>query len=65
MLFRSYAAFAGAGAGGSGASIPPADLAQLVKVQVEIGFWLTIAMLAAAVLLDLLALKRPSPAAAA
>jgi hypothetical protein len=55
-----YASFAGAG--GGSAPIPPADLAQLIKVSIEIGFWLTIAALAAAVLLDLLALKKHVPA---
>jgi len=57
-----YASFEGAGSGSS--PIPAADLAQLIKVHVEIGFWLTIAALAAAVLLDLLALKTRAPAAA-
>jgi len=59
-----HGAFAGAGPGGSGAPVPPVELAELIKVHIEIGFWLTIAALAAAVLFDLLALKR-GPAAAA
>ena len=51
----SFASGAGSGAGGS--PINPAELAQMIQVKVEIGFWLTIAALAAAVLLNVLGMR--------
>ena len=41
-----------------------AQLAEMIHVNIEIGFWLTLAALAAAIVLDVLALKGPGAAAA-
>lgn len=60
------ASFAG-GAGTGGAGAPPMDpleLARLIQVKVEIGFWMAIAALVAAILLNLLAMKGSGASAA-
>ena len=62
------ASFASGGAGsGGGSPIDPAELARMIQVKTEIGFWLTLAALAAAVVLCVLAMKgsAAAPAAAA
>jgi hypothetical protein len=54
---------------GSGPETPPinpAELAQMIQVKVEIGFWLTIAALVAAIVLNVLGMRASAaPAAAA
>lgn len=45
--------------------IDPAELARMIQVKTEIGFWLTILALAAAVVLNILGMKSAAPAAAA
>jgi hypothetical protein len=62
----SFATSAGSGEGAP--PINPAELAQMIQIKVEIGFWLTICALAAAVVLNVLGAKgsaAPAPAAAA
>lgn len=58
-----------AGANTSGESGAPgmsqAQLAEMIHVNIEIGFWLVLAALAAAIVLNLLAMKAPATAAAA
>ncbi|HEY5711903.1 MAG TPA: hypothetical protein VIT38_08415 [Allosphingosinicella sp.] len=52
--------------GGPGApSINPAEIAQLIQVRPQMGFWLTVAVLAAALVLNVLAMKGSSAAPAA
>jgi hypothetical protein len=46
--------------GGAGAPpINPAELAQLIQVKAQLGFWLTVAALVAAIVLHMLAMNRP------
>jgi hypothetical protein len=59
---HSSASIPGAGPGSMGPT--PAEMAQMIEIETQIGFWLTILALAAAVLLDVLALRPaavPSP----
>jgi hypothetical protein len=59
------AAFTGSGALASIASrADAAELAQMIQVEAEIGFWLTIAALAGAAILAFLAIRDPAPPAA-
>ncbi|HMG48070.1 MAG TPA: hypothetical protein VK614_11485 [Allosphingosinicella sp.] len=53
-----------AGAASSGGPSPE-QIAQMIQVKVQIGFWLTLLALVAAIVLDVLAMKRSAPAAAA
>ena len=61
----------GAGAGPAGPAAPggpsPEQIAQMIHVDVEIGFWLTLLALIAAIVFDVLAMKKavPAPYAAA
>ena len=61
------ASFATGPSGGAEAPpINPAELAQMIQIKVEIGFWLTIAALAAAIVLNVLGMRgSAAPAAAA
>ena len=53
-------------AGGSGAGGPsPEQIAEMIKVNIQIGFYLCLAALIAAVLFDFMAMKGTTPAAAA
>lgn len=55
----------GGTSGGTGSPDPTAEqLAGMIKVETELGFWLTILALAAAIVLNLLAMKPPAPVAA-
>jgi len=57
---------AAASAGGSGSGAPPPEqLAELIRVNIQIGFYLCLAALIAAVVLDLLAMKESAPPAVA
>ena len=58
------ASFAGGTGGGGAPPLDPLELARLIQVKVEIGFWLTIAALVAAILLNLLAMKGSGASAA-
>jgi hypothetical protein len=51
--------------GGGGSGMSQAQLAEMVHVNIEIGFWLTLAALAAAIVLDVLALKEAGAQAVA
>lgn len=54
---------AGGGASGSGSMGPsPEQIAQMIKVETEMGFWLTIVALAIAIALLFLAMKPPAAA---
>ena len=54
------------GAGGGGAGGPsPEQIAAMIKVNIQIGFYLCLAALIAAVVFDFLAMKGTAPAAAA
>lgn len=68
LVHASFASGAGAGAG-EGSPINPAELARMIQVKAEIGFWLTLVALIAAVILNVLAMKGTAavvaPAAAA
>jgi hypothetical protein len=60
----SFATSAGSGEGAP--PIDPAELAQMIQIKVEIGFWLTICALAAAVVLNILGSRgAAAPVAAA
>src|SRR3954467_12345406 len=48
-----------AGSAGAGSAAPPAELGRMIQVKGEIGFWLTLMALAAATVVDLLALRTP------
>lgn len=52
---------AGATAGGTGANqgMSDAQIAEMIRVNIEIGFWLVLAALAAAIVLNLLAMRAP------
>lgn len=54
----------GPGGGPGAPPINPADLAQLIQVKAQMGFWLTIAALAAAIVFNLMGMKGPAAAAA-
>jgi hypothetical protein len=54
----------GPGGGPGAPPINPAELAQLIQVKAQMGFWLTIAALAAAVVFNLMGMKGPAAAAA-
>ena len=55
-----------AGSGGGGAGGPsPEQIAEMIRVNIQIGFYLCLAALIAAVVFDVLAMKRGAPAAAA
>ena len=57
---------AGAATSGGGApGMSQAQLAEMIRVNIEIGFWLTLAALAAAIILNFLALKQADGPAAA
>jgi hypothetical protein len=57
-------AFAASGAGASGVlQADAAELVRMIRVEPEIGFWLTVAALAAAIVLVLLDMRNPAPAA--
>jgi hypothetical protein len=57
---------ASGGAGGAGSMGPtPEQLAQMIQVKTEMGFWLTILALAAAIVLNFLAMRGSAPIAAA
>lgn len=58
-------AFSGAGGGAPPGGPSPEQMAQMIQVHVEIGFWLVLAALAAAVVLNVLAMKGSAPTAAA
>jgi hypothetical protein len=59
---RANGAMGGAG-GPVGAGGPtPEQMAQMIQVHVQIGFWLVLAALVAAVVLDVLAMKGAAPA---
>jgi hypothetical protein len=54
----------GAGGGGSGAGGPsPEQIAEMIKVNIQIGFYLCLAALIAAVVFDFLAMKGTAPPA--
>jgi len=56
---------ASAGGGGAGSMGPtPEQIAQMIKVEPQMGFWLTILALVAAIVLNFLAMKAPGPVAA-
>lgn len=59
------ASFAGGGGGAGASPLDPLELARLIQVKVEIGFWLTIAALVAAVVLNLLGMRGAAAAAPA
>ena len=56
-------------AGAAGPTAPggpsPEQIAQMIQIKVQIGFWLTLLALIAAIVFDVLAMKRSAPAAAA
>lgn len=52
-------AITGGGGGGGPSGMSQAQLAEMIRVNIEIGFWLTLAALAAAIVLDALSLKGP------
>jgi len=58
-------AFSGAGGGAPTGGPSPEQMAQMIQVHVEIGFWLVLAALAAAVVLNVLAMRGAPPVAAA
>ena len=59
-------ALAGGGGGGASQGMNQAQIAEMIRVNIEIGFWLVLAALAAAVVLNFLAMKgSEAPAAAA
>ena len=59
---RADGAMGGAG-GPVGAGGPtPEQIAQMIQVHVQIGFWLLLAALVAAIVLDVLAMKKAAPA---
>lgn len=62
---RADSAMGGAGGGGGAGGPSPEQIAQMIQVNVQIGFWLVLAALAAAVVLNVLAMKGSAPAAAA
>jgi len=49
--------------GGATQGMNEAQIAEMIRVNIEIGFWLVLAALAAAVVLDFLALQKAGPAA--
>jgi hypothetical protein len=49
----------------AGSPLPPTEFAQMIHVRTEIGFWLTLLALAAAMVLNVLAIRGRPPAAAA
>jgi hypothetical protein len=57
------------GSAGGGAVTPggpsPDQIAQMIQIKVQIGFWLTLVALIAAIAFDLLAMKKAAPAPAA
>ncbi len=54
------------GGGGASQGMNQAQIAEMIKVNIEIGFWLVLAALAAAIVLDFMAMKgSDAPAAAA
>lgn len=55
----------GPGGGPGAPPMNPAEIAQLIQVKAEMGFWLTVAVLAAALVFNVLAMKGPAVAAAA
>lgn len=64
---RGYFGTAATSDGGNPPPIDPAELARMIQTKVEIGFWLTIAALVAAIVFLLLAMPRrsaPEPAPA-
>lgn len=60
---REGAVTGGGSGGGSGMS--EAQLAEMIHVNVEVGFWLVLAALAAAIVFDVLAMNQPGASAAA
>lgn len=62
----AHSGSAGAGAGAAGPAAPggpsPEQIAQMIHVEVEIGFWLCLLALIAAIVFDVLALKKAAPA---
>jgi hypothetical protein len=58
-------AMTGAGGGGGAGGPTPEQIAQMIKVNVQVGFYLCLAALIAAVLFDFMATRGNSPAAAA
>lgn len=50
--------------GGGGGGPTPEQMAQIVQIKAQMGFWLTVAALLAAILLGIMAMRRPSAAAA-
>jgi len=55
---------AAAGGGGGAGGPTPEQIAQMIQINVQIGFWLVLAALAAAVVLNVLAMKGGAPAVA-
>jgi len=62
---QDHFATAGVSDGPGGPQIPTEELARMIQTKVEIGFWLTIAALAAAIVLLVLSIASHRPAAAA
>lgn len=62
---QDYFAAAGASDGPTGPAIDTAELAQMIQTRVEIGFWLTIAAMAVAVVMLLLSMPARTAAATA
>lgn len=63
---RADGAMGGAGGAGAGPGGPSAEqIAQMIQVHVQIGFWLVLAALAAAVVLNVLAMRGAAPVAVA
>ncbi|HEV2818656.1 MAG TPA: hypothetical protein VGW40_15710 [Allosphingosinicella sp.] len=62
---EAHAGTAGTGAGGPAASGGPSpeQIAQMIHIDVQIGFWLTLLALVAAIVFDFLAMKKAAPAA--
>lgn len=60
-----HGAFASSTGGADAPPIDPAELARIIQVKTEMGFWLTIAALVAAVLLNVLATRATAPPSAA
>ena len=56
-------ATAGAGGGGGAGGPTPAQIAEMIRVNIEIGFYLCLAALIAAIAFDFMAMKGTSPAA--
>jgi len=62
---RTDTAMGGAGGAGGTGGPSPEQIAQMIQVNVQIGFWLVLAALAAAVVLNVLAMRGTAPAAVA